>query len=83
MTTAPSRAAVPYCAWVTLESEGEAVRDRRRVENTRPTSLSWPEDVRRGFDAELRQRLDGRAEEGLPLEASVTTARVLGAVDGG
>jgi hypothetical protein len=80
---APSRAAVPYCAGVTLESEGEAEQDRRRVENTQATSLSWPRDVRRGFDAELRQRLDGRAEVGLTLEASVTMARVLGAVAGG
>jgi hypothetical protein len=68
---------------VTLESEGEAEQDRRRVENTQATSLSWPQDVRRGFDAEPRQRLTGRAEVGLTLEASVTMARVLVAVAGG
>jgi hypothetical protein len=46
------------------------------VENTRATSLGWPEDVRRDFNAELRRALGGRAEVGLTLEASVTLARV-------
>lgn len=45
------------------------------VENTRATSLSWPDDVRCGFTAELRRHL--RSWEGVPLtlEASVTMAR--------
>jgi SAM-dependent methyltransferase len=46
------------------------------VENTRATSLSWPDDVRQEFSEELRRRLDGRAEVGLTLEATVTMARV-------
>ena len=45
------------------------------VENTRGTSLSWPDDVRQGFTAELRQRLGGQGEVGLS-EAAVTMARV-------
>ena len=47
------------------------------VENTRATSLSWPQDVRDGFNAELRQLLGGR-EVPLTLEAPVTMARVRG-----
>jgi SAM-dependent methyltransferase len=47
------------------------------VENTRATSLSWPPDVRDGFNAELRQLLGGRAVP-LTLEAPVTMARVRG-----
>ena len=46
------------------------------VENTRATTLSWPDDVRRDFSAELGQRLGGQAEVGLTLEAAVTMARV-------
>ena len=47
------------------------------VENTRATSLSWPQDVRDGFNAELRQLLGGR-EVPLTLETPVTMARVRG-----
>jgi len=47
------------------------------VENTRATSLSWPQDARDGFNAELRQLLGGR-EVPLTLEAPVTMARVRG-----
>jgi hypothetical protein len=47
------------------------------VESTRATSLSWPQDVRAGFNAELRQLLGGR-EVPLTLEAPVTMARVRG-----
>lgn len=47
------------------------------VENTRATSLSWPQDVRDGFNAELRRLLGGR-EVPLTLEAPVTMARVRG-----
>ena len=45
------------------------------MENTRATSLSWPDDVRCGFTAELRRHL--RSWDGVPLtlEASVTMAR--------
>jgi hypothetical protein len=53
------------------------------VENTRATSLSWPDDVSRGFTAELRQRLGGRAEVGLTLEAALTMARVRKPASGG
>jgi SAM-dependent methyltransferase len=53
------------------------------VENTRATSLSWPDDVRRGFTAELRQRLGSQAEVGLTLEAAVTMARVRKPASGG
>jgi ubiquinone/menaquinone biosynthesis C-methylase UbiE len=53
------------------------------VENTRGTSLSWPDDVRRGFTAELRQRLGGQGEVGLTLEAAVTMARVRKPASGG
>ena len=47
------------------------------VENTRATSLSWPQGVRDGFNAELRQLLGGR-EVPLTLEAPVTMAQVAG-----
>ena len=53
------------------------------VENTRGTSLSWPDDVRREFTAELRQRLGSQAEVGLTLEAAVTLARVRKPASGG
>ncbi|HEY7277244.1 MAG TPA: class I SAM-dependent methyltransferase [Trebonia sp.] len=46
------------------------------VENTRATSLSWPDEVRQAFTEELRQRLSGQAEAGLTLAAQVTMARV-------
>lgn len=45
------------------------------LENTRATSLSWPDDVRRGFDEELRQLLPAQDGVRLTLEASVTMAR--------
>lgn len=47
------------------------------VENTRATSLSWPADVRDGFNAELRRLLGGR-EVPLTVESEVTMARVSG-----
>ena len=53
-----------------------SAEDVAGVENTRATSLSWPDDVRRGFTAELRHRLGSQAEVGLTLEAAVTMARV-------
>jgi ubiquinone/menaquinone biosynthesis C-methylase UbiE len=53
------------------------------VENTRATSLSWPDDVQRVFTAELRQRLGRQAEVGLTLEAAVTMARVRKPASGG
>jgi hypothetical protein len=48
------------------------------AENTGATSLSWPDDVRCGFTAELRRHL--RSLDGVPLtlEASVTMARQAG-----
>lgn len=52
------------------------VADVVGVENTRATSLSWPEEVRREFSGELRRRLAGRAEVSLTLEAAVTMAPV-------
>lgn len=45
------------------------------VESTRATSLSWPADERRRFQAELRQLL-GSADVSLTLESSLTMARV-------
>jgi ubiquinone/menaquinone biosynthesis C-methylase UbiE len=53
------------------------------AENTRATSLSWPDDVRREFTAGLRRQLDGQAGVGLTLAAAVTMARVRGPVFGG
>ena len=47
------------------------------VENTRATSLSWPEDIRRGFTEELRQYLGPQAEVHLTLQTTVTMAPVL------
>jgi hypothetical protein len=47
------------------------------VENTRATSLSWPQDVRDGFNAELRQLLGKRAVP-LTVESQVAMARVRG-----
>jgi hypothetical protein len=47
------------------------------VENTRATSLSWPEDVRRGFTEELRRYLGSQAEAHLTLQTTVTMAPVL------
>ena len=53
------------------------------VENTRATSLSWPDEVRQRFNAELRQRLGSQSEVGLTLEAAVTMARVRKPASGG
>jgi ubiquinone/menaquinone biosynthesis C-methylase UbiE len=47
------------------------------VENTRATSLSWPEDVRRDFTAELRDHLGPATEVHLTQETSLRMARVL------
>jgi SAM-dependent methyltransferase len=47
------------------------------VENTRATSLSWPEDIRREFTEELRQHLGSQAEAHLTLQTTVTMAPVL------
>jgi SAM-dependent methyltransferase len=46
------------------------------VENTRATSLSWPEDVRREFSAELHHLLRATPEVELTQETSLTMARV-------
>jgi SAM-dependent methyltransferase len=58
------------CAHRTTRSAAAVVG----VENTRATSLSWPEDVRREFNTELRHHL--RAQAGVPLttEFSATMA---------
>ena len=48
------------------------------VENTRATSLSWDEEVRDRFNAELRENLNGQGEVQLTLESGVTMARVRG-----
>jgi hypothetical protein len=47
------------------------------VENTRATSLSWPEATRRGFTDELTSRLGTGAEVTLTQETSLTMAQVL------
>jgi ubiquinone/menaquinone biosynthesis C-methylase UbiE len=47
------------------------------VENTRATSLSWPDDVRQEFTAELRRQLGSATEVHVSQETSVTMARVL------
>jgi ubiquinone/menaquinone biosynthesis C-methylase UbiE len=47
------------------------------VENTRATSLSWPEDIRREFTEELRQYLGPQAVVHLTLQATATMAPVL------
>jgi ubiquinone/menaquinone biosynthesis C-methylase UbiE len=55
------------------------------VENTRATSLSWPDEVRRAFGAELREllgRLGPRAAVGVTVTSSVTMAPVLAAASG-
>jgi 2-polyprenyl-3-methyl-5-hydroxy-6-metoxy-1,4-benzoquinol methylase len=49
------------------------------VENTRATSLSWPDDARAQFNAELRQLLSGRDPVGVTVTSSVTMAPVLAA----
>jgi ubiquinone/menaquinone biosynthesis C-methylase UbiE len=47
------------------------------VENTRATSLSWPDDVRLAFTEELRHHVGSAAEVGLTLHTTVTMAPVL------
>jgi hypothetical protein len=47
------------------------------LESTRATSLSWPGDELRDFQAQLRRVL-GPGDVGLTLESSVTLARVAG-----
>jgi SAM-dependent methyltransferase len=52
------------------------------VENTRATSLSWPDDVRREFTEELSRALESKPEVDLTLRTTVTMAEVLkGAAD--
>jgi SAM-dependent methyltransferase len=46
------------------------------VENTRATTLSWSDDVRQEFTAELRSHLGSLAEVPLTLHTSLTMARV-------
>lgn len=46
------------------------------VENTRSISLSWPDDVREGFNAELRRHLGSADEVYFTLDSPVTMARV-------
>ena len=46
------------------------------VENTRATSLSWPEHERHAFNAELREHLRSRQDVPLTLQFSATMARV-------
>ena len=50
------------------------------VENTRATSLSWPEDVRGKFNAELGRLLSRSDPVGVTVTSSVTMAPVLAAV---
>jgi ubiquinone/menaquinone biosynthesis C-methylase UbiE len=58
------------------------------VENTRATSLSWPEAAQREFSADLRAglerlgRLEPGAQVGVTVETSVTMAPVLAAAAG-
>jgi ubiquinone/menaquinone biosynthesis C-methylase UbiE len=47
------------------------------VENTRATSLSWPDDVRCGFTEELAHHLESQGEVHLTQQTSVTMARIL------
>jgi ubiquinone/menaquinone biosynthesis C-methylase UbiE len=47
------------------------------VENTRATSLSWPDSTRREFTAELRRQLRSQTEVQLTQHTSVTMGRVL------
>jgi hypothetical protein len=47
------------------------------VENTRATSLSWPDDVRLEFTAELRHQLLDTTDVHLSQQTSLTIARVL------
>lgn len=47
------------------------------LENTRATSLSWPDDVRRGFTEELRHHLRSQTDVRLTQQTSLTMARGL------
>jgi ubiquinone/menaquinone biosynthesis C-methylase UbiE len=47
------------------------------VENTRATSLSWPDDTRREFTEELRHHLRSQTEVHLTQQTSLMMARVL------
>jgi ubiquinone/menaquinone biosynthesis C-methylase UbiE len=47
------------------------------VENTRATTLSWPEDERRRFTQEMRDRLGSATEAHLTMRTVVTMAPVL------
>ena len=47
------------------------------VENTRATSLSWPDDIRREFTEQLRHHLRPQIEVQLTQETSLTMARVV------
>ena len=47
------------------------------VENTRATSLSWPDDIRREFTEQLRRHLRSQTEVQLTQETSLTMARAL------
>ena len=47
------------------------------VENTRATSLSWPDDIRREFTEQLRHELRSQTEVQLTQETSLTMARAL------
>jgi ubiquinone/menaquinone biosynthesis C-methylase UbiE len=47
------------------------------VENTRATSLSWPDDIRREFTEQLRHHLRSQTEVQLTQQTSLTMARVL------
>lgn len=47
------------------------------VENTRATSLNWPDDIRREFTEELRHHLRSQTEVQLTQQTSLTMARVL------
>jgi ubiquinone/menaquinone biosynthesis C-methylase UbiE len=44
------------------------------VENTRATSLSWPDDIRQAFTQELRRHLGSAAQAHLTVETTVTMA---------
>ncbi len=47
------------------------------VENTRATSLSWPDEVRQGFTDELRHYLRSQTEVHLTQHTTLTMARVM------
>jgi ubiquinone/menaquinone biosynthesis C-methylase UbiE len=47
------------------------------LENTRATSLNWPDDIRREFTEQLRHHLRSQTEVQLTQETSLTMARVL------